>query len=1063
MPSSNPTVLAARPDRVLAAVRLRRQERALRAAVHEALSEYAQLVLAAVEAQDGSETVHLAASVTPDPGSSYDQSAHWPSIVDRLIVPALHKLTAEIPHGADSLPTLAVKAMNRWRSTWVASRTILFKGMAAEMTDRIRSAIATDVASNGPSPYSAVQIVRDHLSQDRVTAQATTIARTEVMAGNNQGAQSAWQATAHSLGSGATVYKTWLATEDNRTRETHAEVDGMEIGISDSFTVGGWQMNAPGDDAAGPEETINCRCTVTYRVENADGDDVETPDGDGDTDDVDSLTAAADLPAAANSGVAIMGYLSPDTAAPLAQDGGIPADDLHVTLGYLAQDADQYDDTYREQLLTSLAGVSPLPADADVFATAVFNPNSDEREPCQVLLVQGDQLAALHDAVTAIVGDQASTTFPTWIPHVALSYDTDPEDHPDPQLASGTVTIDRLVVGWGDQEYPISPQTAVTAAGDTEEPPMTAPVTDTPAAPADPAALVPAGEDLSAAPTDAPQWEGPLADLSTVSADGRVLLAEGGQIRPLPLPLSFQRESSHGGEEAGTTEICGRITSATIEGTQLMAQGDWRAGEWAQLAAEEASARVGAGLGMVSVDVAPRVVKWAVRDEQGQLIEVDPMMVAPGDEDSVVMVAVEWELMGATLVADPAFGGARINLIEGVPQPNDLDGSSEDVGEPMPIQVLGITASAGGGGDPVVTDDGILWPDGTSISIGDTVEAIVEDGQPLVEATVLSIDPEAQTVTLTVPHPDDDQETSTVTVPVSELEVTDDNGDDTEGDDTDPGDSEGEDAAGITAAGSTAPTGEHVYDAEWFEPVVLDGPTPITITADGRIYGHAANWGTCHIGFPGTCVTPPSSPSGYAYFHTGEVLTSAGPLPIGKLTVGGGHADPNVGWRAALEHYDKTGTAVAVVRAHEDEHGIQVTGALIAGAAPDKIAEFRRSPLSGDWRNIGGALDMVAACGVNVGGFPVPRVALAASGKQMSLVAAGVLHADTPAEGSEPETTGGITLPSGVKLNAVDVAVLASAFDQITQDKMRRATKAEGMRTHLRAARRRSLLERIGA
>ena len=57
---------------------------------------------------------------------------------------------------------------------------------------------------------------------------------------------------------------------------------------------------------------------------------------------------------------------------------------------------------------------------------------------------------------------------------------------------------------------------------------------------------------------------------------------------------------------------------------------------------------------------------------------------------------------------------------------------------------------------------------------------------------------------------------------------------------------------------------------------------------------------------------------------------------------------------------------------------------------------MRAAPLSGDWRRIGGNLEMVAALHVNTAGFPIPRM-LAASleGREdeemLSLVAAGSL------------------------------------------------------------------------
>ena len=174
---------------------------------------------------------------------------------------------------------------------------------------------------------------------------------------------------------------------------------------------------------------------------------------------------------------------------------------------------------------------------------------------------------------------------------------------------------------------------------------------------------------------------------------------------------------------------------------------------------------------------------------------------------------------------------------------------------------------------------------------------------------------------------------------------------------------------------------------QWFADPGLDGPAPLVVEPSGRVFGHLAVFDTCHIGFEGVCVTPPRSASGYAYFRTGSVLTDGGPVPVGQITLDTGHADVRLGHRKALAHYDDTGTAVADVAAGEDEFGIWVAGALRPGLAEEKVAALRAASLSGDWRTVGGNLELVAALAVNVPGFPVTRVA---SGAQVTLVAAGV-------------------------------------------------------------------------
>lgn len=188
--------------------------------------------------------------------------------------------------------------------------------------------------------------------------------------------------------------------------------------------------------------------------------------------------------------------------------------------------------------------------------------------------------------------------------------------------------------------------------------------------------------------------------------------------------------------------------------------------------------------------------------------------------------------------------------------------------------------------------------------------------------------------------------------------------------------------------------------AAWFENPGLDGPTALTFHSDGRVEGHLALWDSCHIGEPGgagVCVTPPRSMSGYAYFHLGELECEDGStVHVGKVTLDTGHADLRHSRAAATRHYDDTGTVVADVRAGEDAFGIWVAGAARPDIPAETLRSARSAVLSGDWRRVGTGLEMVAALGVNVGGFPVPRVAALVAPAEhddieaLALVAAGI-------------------------------------------------------------------------
>ena len=176
--------------------------------------------------------------------------------------------------------------------------------------------------------------------------------------------------------------------------------------------------------------------------------------------------------------------------------------------------------------------------------------------------------------------------------------------------------------------------------------------------------------------------------------------------------------------------------------------------------------------------------------------------------------------------------------------------------------------------------------------------------------------------------------------------------------------------------------------ASWFENPKLTKPTPLTVDKDGRIYGHIAAWHVSHIGLPRS-TKPPRSRSKYAYFHTGVIHTAEGmDIPVGQLTLAGGHAPLNVDAAAAAKHYDDTASAVADVHMGEDEYGIWCAGSLRPDVDEMQVRALRASAPSGDWRPINGSLELVAVCQVNVPGFPIAR-AMVASGKIMALVAAG--------------------------------------------------------------------------
>lgn len=179
-----------------------------------------------------------------------------------------------------------------------------------------------------------------------------------------------------------------------------------------------------------------------------------------------------------------------------------------------------------------------------------------------------------------------------------------------------------------------------------------------------------------------------------------------------------------------------------------------------------------------------------------------------------------------------------------------------------------------------------------------------------------------------------------------------------------------------------------VYDAAMFADPQLSEPTEIHMRDDGRIVGHLACFGQCHRSIQAQCVLAPRSPSSYAQFLTSPSvrLSDGTRMPVGRLTVGTGHAPDTVSGPVALAHYDNTGTCFAIVNVGEDKHGIWVSGVAAPWATAEQIEMGLAAPLSGDWRDFGQGLDLIAALAVNTPGFAV-RGRTDENGRAVALVA----------------------------------------------------------------------------
>lgn len=505
-------------------------------------------------------------------------------------------------------------------------------------------------------------------------------------------------------------------------------------------------------------------------------------------------------------------------------------------------------------------------------------------------------------------------------------------------------------------------------------------------------------------------WRGPLAVEGKVTGDGREFAPEALTWADLPVPLRWNKEDSHGGEPRTVAVNVGRIDNIWRDGDLIMGEGVLNL---AREDGREVHAMIkGKFIRGVSIDadsIADADVEFVWPDDANDGMDDE------GDEgDLLEMLFAQPEKMifhggrirAATLVDIPAFAEAYIALL-------DEEGAVIAGGQPLTEQerqsLVAQQLGAVGTHDTATSEESwdgpaneqrlpspmtettaraaYAWIDDDQVEEGELPKAagrfihheVSADGSPGAAnltacSTGIGILNGGRGGT-TIPAADRQGVYNHLAAHLR-----------------DAGREPPELEAALTPV--TAAAGDSVVwrpPAVWFTDPKLSLPTPITVTDDGRIYGHAAQWGSCHIGQEGVCVQPPHE-NAHPYYRTGEVACDDGSrVAVGQITVGTGHAPLNLGASPAAEHYDNTGAAVADVAVGNDAHGIWVAGAIRPGADPLKVYELQAAgQVSGDWRRIGGELRLVGLLAVNVPGFPVPKMrARVASGQPQALLAAG--------------------------------------------------------------------------
>ena len=154
-----------------------------------------------------------------------------------------------------------------------AARAIMVSNTARKTFMRIVQTFLTDPEFMMLGVPQQARILRrkfNHYAQ----FQAERVVRTEATNAANFGTMQ----SALTVFPGDEMKKEWIASFDDRTRDTHAAADSQVVNYNESFLVGSEYLNYPGDPSGSSTEVINCRCSVApFPVESADAiDDFES-------------------------------------------------------------------------------------------------------------------------------------------------------------------------------------------------------------------------------------------------------------------------------------------------------------------------------------------------------------------------------------------------------------------------------------------------------------------------------------------------------------------------------------------------------------------------------------------------------------------------------------------------------------------------------------------------------------------------------------------------------------------------------------------------------------------
>lgn len=153
-------------------------------------------------------------------------------------------------------------------------RSLLEQGSARALRRQLRDRRfdpSIRAAAEGRRPLSGSQIDRmtERYRERLLAHRARVVARTEALRSVHQGSEEMYQqAFDRGVLAPDEVTVIWHTARDPRVRDSHEAMEGQQRAQGEPFTSGqGAQLRHPGDPQAPANETIQCRCALSRRVQ----------------------------------------------------------------------------------------------------------------------------------------------------------------------------------------------------------------------------------------------------------------------------------------------------------------------------------------------------------------------------------------------------------------------------------------------------------------------------------------------------------------------------------------------------------------------------------------------------------------------------------------------------------------------------------------------------------------------------------------------------------------------------------------------------------------------------